>query len=83
MNTPHTPDPKAPNGRDALREGIADALGFVLGALAGWGAGQLLGFDFVRTPGYSGSALVGLLFILLGTGVGRWLARRLLAVSRR
>ena len=67
--------------RGALWEGVADALGFVLGALAGWGAGLLLGIDFIRTPGYAGTQLIGLVLIVVGCGAGRWLARRLLAAS--
>jgi hypothetical protein len=71
-----------PAGRNALLEGIADALGFVLGALAGWWLGQAFGFDFVRTPGYGTPAVVGLVFILLGCGAGRWLSRRVLAAAQ-
>ncbi|HEY8707833.1 MAG TPA: hypothetical protein VIM34_07520 [Burkholderiaceae bacterium] len=70
-------------GHNALLEGIADALGFVLGALAGWWVGQAFGFDFVRTPGYGTPAVVGLVFIVLGCGVGRWLSRRLLAAAQQ
>ncbi len=69
--------------RDALLEGLADAVGFVLGALAGWSLGKLLGFDFIGTPGYGGGAMVGLVFIVLGCGVGKWLARQWLAQQRR
>jgi hypothetical protein len=69
----------AANARDALLEGVTDALGFVLGALAGWWLGQAFGFDFIRTPGYGTAALAGLVFILLGCGAGRWLSRRVLA----
>lgn len=71
-----------PAGRNALLEGIADALGFVLGALAGWWLGQAFGFDFVRTPGYGTPAVVGLVFIVLGCGAGRWLSRRVLAAAQ-
>ena len=69
--------------RDALFEGIADALGFVLGALAGWGVGQAFGFDFMRTEGYSLPAMIGLVFIVVGCGAGRWLSRWMLAALRR
>lgn len=68
--------------RNALVEGLADACGFVLGALAGWGLGRLLGFDFVNAPGYDTRAMVGLVFIALGCGVGKWLARRWLSEHR-
>lgn len=63
-----------------LREGLADALGFVAGALAGWQLGLWLGFDFVGTPGYGVAQMVGLALIVLGCGLGRFVARRILAV---
>jgi hypothetical protein len=69
--------------RDALFEGLADALGFVFGALAGWGVGQAFGFDFMRTAGYGLPAMIGLVFIVVGCGAGRWLSRRALAAVRR
>jgi hypothetical protein len=67
----------------AMKEGLADACGFVLGALAGWGVGRLLGFDFIGTDGYGARAMVGLVFIVMGCGAGKWLARRWLATQRR
>ena len=69
--------------RDALFEGLADELGFVFGALAGWGIGQAFGFDFVRTAGYDLPAMIGLVFIVVGCGAGRWVSRRLLAALQR
>ena len=69
--------------RNALMEGLADACGFVLGALAGWSLGKLLGFDFIGSPGYDARAMVGLVFIALGCGAGKWLARRWLAQQRK
>lgn len=71
-----------PKLRDAMKEGVADACGFVLGALAGWGLGRLLGFDFIGTPDYGPRAMVGLVFIVLGCGAGKWLSRRWLAQQR-
>ena len=68
--------------RHAMKEGVADACGFVLGALAGWSLGRLLGFDFIGTAGYGAQAMVGLVFIVLGCGAGKWLARRWLAAQR-
>jgi hypothetical protein len=62
--------------RAALIEGVSDAVGFVLGALAGWGLGQLLGFDFFASPGYDARAMAGLVFIALGCGFGKWMAKR-------
>lgn len=63
--------------RRALVTGVADALGFTLGALAGWGLGRLLGFDFIGSAGYGATQMGGLVFIVLGCGLGKWLARRL------
>ena len=69
--------------KKALQEGVADALGFVLGALAGWQVGRLLGYDFVSNPDWGGPQIFGLLWILVGCGGGRWLFRNLLARLRR
>lgn len=65
-----------PATRRALLEGLADACGFVLGALAGWGLGILLGVDFIRSRGYDPTSMLGLVAILLGCGAGKWLSRR-------
>ena len=73
----------APPARDALLDGLADAIGFTLGGLAGWWFGQALGFDFMRTPGYGAHAMAGLVCIALGCGAGRWLSRRLLVAWRK
>ena len=67
--------------KKAALEGLADAAGFVLGALAGWQLGVVFGYDFVNTPGWGLPQLTGLLFIVLGCGIGRMLFRRLLGVS--
>ena len=69
--------------KKALQEGVADALGFVLGALAGWQLGKLLGFDFINNPDWGGLQVIGLLAILAGCGAGRWLCRRGLILLRR
>ena len=68
--------------RAALVEGVSDAVGFVLGALAGWGVARLLGFDFFASPGYDTRAMIGLVFIALGCGVGKWAAARWRAQHR-
>jgi hypothetical protein len=65
--------------RNALIEGLCDAAGFVLGALAGWWLGRMLGFDFVNSAGYGPREMVGLLFILVGCGLGRLLSQRVKA----
>lgn len=69
--------------RRALITGVADAAGFVLGALAGWLVGRWLGYDFVAAPGYGGTQLIGLACILAGCGLGKWAARRLAAAVLR
>ena len=66
----------SPTGR-AFATGLADAVGFVGGALAGWGVGRLFGFDFVNAATYDARSLVGLLFILAGLGLGKAAAQRL------
>ncbi len=64
--------------KKALREGVADALGFVLGALAGWGLGLQFGIDFIGNTSWGLTQLLGLALILAGSGLGRWLMRRLI-----
>lgn len=65
-----------PTARDALAEGLADAAGFVLGALGGWQLGKALGFDFLASPDWDARALIGLLFVLAGLGLGKWASMR-------
>ncbi|MET0517803.1 MAG: hypothetical protein ABW005_03100 [Burkholderiaceae bacterium] len=62
----------------ALREGAADALGFVLGGVAGREVGLLFGVDFFGSPGWGTPQMIGLLLVAAGCGVGRALFRRLL-----
>lgn len=65
--------------RKALLEGVADALGFVLGALVGWWIGRrFFGIDFIADSGWGPAQFGGLLLILAGSGLGRWLMRTLL-----
>ena len=64
------------NARDALVEGLSDAIGFVLGALGGWLLGRLLGFDALASGGWDGRATMGLVFVLAGCGAGKWAANR-------
>ncbi|NNU44453.1 hypothetical protein [Ramlibacter montanisoli] len=63
-----------------LAEGLVDALGFVAGALAGFGLARMLGWD-PFAAGYGGASLGGILLCGLGGGAGLQLARRL--VRRR
>ncbi len=57
-----------------LLEGVTDAIGFVVGALAGFGVGHLLGFD-VFAPGYDTSSIVGIVLVGVGGGAGLQAAR--------
>lgn len=62
----------------AMREGFADAIGFVGGALAGWGLGRMLGIDFIASTEWNAPQVGALVLIVAGCGVGRWVARRLI-----
>lgn len=60
--------------------GISDAVGFVIGAQCGLWLGAWLGFDAFEA-GLTNNALVGILLLALGGGLGlqlssRWRARR-------
>ena len=70
------------NAREALVEGLSDAIGFVLGALAGWLAGRLLGFDALAGGAWDARATIGLAFVLAGCGAGKWAANRWRAKRR-
>nr|WP_295768459.1 hypothetical protein [Rhodoferax sp.] len=56
-------------------EGLSDAVGFVGGALLGFWAGQMLGWD-IFAKGYSNSSIGGILLSGIGGGLGLQLARR-------
>ena len=58
-----------------LAQGLGDAVGFVVGALLGFFAGQLLGCD-VFDEGYSVRSMVGIALVGLGGGMGLQAARR-------
>ncbi|WP_457282249.1 hypothetical protein [Polaromonas sp. P5_D5] len=62
------------NQKSLLIEGISDAVGFVGGALLGFWAGHLLGFDIFEA-GYGNSAIAGIVLVGLGGGGGLQLAR--------
>jgi hypothetical protein len=71
------------DAKDALAEGLADAVGFVGGALAGWQLGRLFGFDVLAPGPWDTRAMIGWAFLLAGCGLGKWAsmqwrARRLL-----
>ena len=58
-----------------LLEGLSDAVGFVGGALAGYGLGLLLGMD-IFDQGYGSASILGIALVALGGGLGLHLARR-------
>ena len=62
----------------AMREGLADAVGFVGGALLCWWAGRQFGIDFVANTEWNAQQMVGLVLIVAGCGLGRWAARKLI-----
>ena len=63
-----------------LAQGLGDAVGFVVGALLGFFAGQLLSCDVFDT-GYSARSMVGIALVGLGGGLGLQAARRWLHVK--
>ena len=65
-----------------LAQGLGDAVGFVVGALLGFFAGQLLGCD-VFEAGYSARSMVGIALVGLGGGLGLQAARRWLQTSSK
>ncbi len=62
------------NVRQLLVEGLSDALGFVVGALLGYGLGRLLGLDLFAS-GYGPSTLAAIVLIGLFGGGGLQAAR--------
>ena len=61
--------------KQLLAQGLGDAIGFVVGALLGFFAGQLLDCD-VFDAGYSTRSMVGIALVGLGGGMGLQAARR-------
>ena len=66
-------------GKRALAEGLVDAAGFFVGALAAATLARAIGFDFLE-PGYGLLVIVGLLMVGIGGGAGlqaaRWIKSR-------
>ena len=58
-----------------LLEGLADAAGFVGGALIGYALARLAGFDLFA-DGYGAASMVAIVAVGLGAGMGRALTRR-------
>lgn len=67
----------------AMREGLADAIGFVGGALIGWWVGRQFGIDFIASTDWNAQQVVGLVLIVAGCGLGRWAARKLMLKDKR
>ncbi|MDO9286630.1 MAG: hypothetical protein Q7U26_17190 [Aquabacterium sp.] len=63
-----------PNARDALAEGLVDAAGFLLGALAGWQLGRLLGFDILSSEAGAAHTAIAWALLLGGCGLGKWVS---------
>lgn len=71
------PEPNSPPGTGQLLAlGVAQAVCFVLGGLAGYGLGKLLGFDAMDPAGYTPRAMVGIVLIGICSGASAQLARR-------
>ncbi len=64
--------------KNALGEGLVDALGFVGGAMAGGLLARWLGFDFLTNTQWDAKAMGGIVLVGLGAGLGKAAARRLL-----
>ncbi len=63
--------------RRALTDGLADAVGFLGGGLAGWQAGRwLLGVDVTTASGTDLRTLLAWALLLAGLGAGKWLSLR-------
>jgi len=61
--------------KELFAQGLGDALGFVVGALLGYFAGQFLGCD-IFDAGYSARSMAGIALVGLGGGLGLQAARR-------
>jgi hypothetical protein len=64
--------------KNALAEGLVDALGFVAGGLAGGLLARLVGADFMSEQGWGAASMAGILLVGLGAGLGKTFARKLL-----
>jgi predicted lipid-binding transport protein (Tim44 family) len=60
--------------KSLLIEGLSDAIGFLGGALFGYGIGLLAGLD-IMGAGYGNATIFGIVLVGLGGGFGLQLAR--------
>jgi hypothetical protein len=58
----------------SLIEGLSDAIGFVVGALLGFGLGVTFGLDLFA-PGYNTGSIIAIMLVGLGGGMGLQAAR--------
>jgi hypothetical protein len=58
-----------------LLEGLTDAIGFFVGALAGYVVGRLLGWDLFA-EGYGNASIAAIVLVGLGGGLGLQLMRK-------
>jgi hypothetical protein len=58
----------------SLMEGLTDAIGFVVGALLGFGVGAAFGLDLFA-PGYGTGSIIAILLVGIGGGMGLQAAR--------
>jgi len=56
-------------------EGLTDAIGFVVGALLGYGVGAAIGLDLFA-PGYGTGSIIAIILVGIGGGMGLQAARR-------
>jgi hypothetical protein len=59
----------------SLIEGLTDAIGFVVGALLGYGLGVTFGLDLFA-EGYGAGSIMAILLVGIGGGMGLQAARR-------
>ncbi len=62
--------------RQALTDGLTDAIGFVGGAVIGWQAGKALGYDVLASANPDSPNAVGWILLLAGCGAGKWASLR-------
>ena len=56
-------------------EGLTDAVGFMVGALLGYGVGSTFGLDLFE-PGYGTGSIIAIMLVGIGGGMGLQAARR-------
>ena len=62
--------------RQALSDGLTDAVGFVGGAVIGWQVGKALGYDVLASANPDSPNAVGWILLLAGCGAGKWASLR-------